>query len=56
MSYTIIFETKIVKITDGRIIHFDLSGCNTDKSCRSRDELSARIYTVEEFMQKQKVT
>ncbi len=54
MGYPIIFETKIVKLTDGRIIHFDLSGCNNDTAGRSRDEFSAQLYTVEEFTAKAK--
>lgn len=52
MSYLIIFETKIVKLSDGRIIHFDLSGCNNDTCGRSRDDFSAKIYTVDEFIAK----
>ena len=50
MSYSIIFETKIVKLSDGRIIHFDLSGCNNDNSGRDRHEFHAKIYTVEDFI------
>ena len=52
MSYSIIFETKIVKLSDGRIIHFDRSGCNNDDAGRRKDDFSARIYTEEEFIQK----
>lgn len=52
MSYSIIFETKIVKLSDGRIIHFDRSGCNNDNAGRSKDDFSAKIYTIDEFIQK----
>lgn len=52
MSYSIIFETKIVKLYDGRIIHFNRSGCNNDNAGRSKDEFSAKIYTVDEFIKK----
>ena len=38
MSYSIIFETKIVKLSDGRIIHFDRSGCNNDNVGRNKNE------------------
>ncbi len=55
MSYSIIFETKIVKLSDGRIIHFELRGCNNDTAGRSRDEFSAQVYTVEKFTEKAKV-
>ena len=52
MSYSIIFETKIVKLSDGRIIHFDRSGCNNDNAGRGKDEFTAKIYTVDDFVQK----
>lgn len=52
MSYSMIFETKIVKLSDGRIIHFDRSGCNNDDSGRRKDDFSGTIYTVDAFMEK----
>lgn len=52
MSYSIIFETKIVKLSDGRIIHFDRSGCNNDNAGRRKGDFTAKIYTVDEFIQK----
>ena len=52
MSYSIIFETKIVKLSDGRIIHFDRSGCNNDTSGRRKDDFSAEIFTIDEFIKK----
>lgn len=51
MSYSIIFETKVVKLSDGRLLHLSLSGCNNDTEGRSRDEFHGRIFTVEEFIQ-----
>lgn len=52
MSYPIIFETKIVKLSDGRIIHFDRSGCNNDDVGRRKNEFTAEIYSVDAFMEK----
>ena len=52
MSYSIVFETKIVRLSDGRIIHFDRSGCNNDNCGRHKDEFSAKIYTEEDFVKK----
>ncbi len=52
MSYSIIFETKIVKLSDGRIIHFGLNGCNNDNNGRSRDDFHATLYSVEDFTKK----
>ena len=48
MGYSIIFETKIVKLDDGRIIHFNRSGCNNDDAGRRKDEFTAKIYANEE--------
>ncbi len=50
MSYSIIFETKIVNLKDGRILHLDRSGCNNDNAGRSRDEFTGKVYTKEEFI------
>ena len=50
MSYSVIFETKIVKLSDGRLLHLDLSGCNNDNSGRSRDDWNGKIYTKEDFI------
>ena len=44
MSYSIIFETKIVKLSDGRLLHLDLSGCNNDTSGRSRDDWNGKRF------------
>lgn len=49
MSYTIIFETKIVNLPDGRILHLSLSGCNNDDAGRDRHEFHGQIYTKEEW-------
>ncbi len=48
MSYSIIFETKIVKLPDGRIIHFNRSGCNNDNEGRNKDDFTAKIYENEQ--------
>lgn len=49
MSYSIIFGTKIVNLSDGRVLHFFRSGCNNDDVGRKRDEWFAAIYTQQEF-------
>lgn len=52
MSYSIIFETKIVKLPDGKIIHFSRQGCNNDNCGRRKDEFHAELYNSEqEFIQ-----
>jgi len=51
MSYSIIFETKIIKLSDGRLLHLDLSGCNNDNSGRSRDDWNGKIYTKDDFIE-----
>lgn len=50
MGYSIIFETKIVALSDGRLLHFDLSGCNNDNCGRSRDEFTGKIYIKDDFI------
>lgn len=50
MSYSIIFETIIIKLSDGRLLHLDLSGCNSDNSGRSRDDWNGKIYTEDAFI------
>lgn len=49
MSYSIIFETKFLKLSDGRIVHFSRSGCNNDNSGRKKNEFEAKILTEDEF-------
>lgn len=49
MSYSIIFQTKIVKLDDNRIIHFDRSGCNNDTAGREKNLFTAQMYTVDSF-------
>ena len=44
MGYSIIFDTIFVRLSDGRLIHFDRSGCNNDRSGRSRSEFTGSIY------------
>lgn len=49
MGYPMIFETKIVKLSDGRLIHFDRSGCNNDNEGRKPNDWTAKVYTEQEF-------
>ena len=50
MGYSIIFQTKIVKLSDGRILHLDRSGCNNDTEGRRPDDWTGKIYTPEAFV------
>lgn len=50
MSYSIVFQTKIVRLPDGKIIHFDRSGCNNDGAGRTKNKFSAKIYTEDDFV------
>lgn len=50
MGYSIIFQTKIVKLSDGRILHLDRSGCNNDTEGRRPDDWTGKIYTPEAFI------
>lgn len=47
MSYTIFFDDKFARLSDGRLIYFSRHGCNNDNAGRGRDEYHARIYTDE---------
>jgi hypothetical protein len=49
MSHSIIFETKFVKLSDGRLLHLDRSGCNNDTSGRSLSDFIGKIYTNEKL-------
>ena len=49
MGYPMIFGTKIVNLSDGRVIHFDRSGCNNDDEGRKPNDWTARVYTQQEF-------
>ena len=49
MGYPIIFKTKIVNLSDGRILHLNRSGCNNYTEGRRNDEWNGKIYTKEEF-------
>ena len=52
MGYTIIFKTKIVELSDGRIMHLNRRGCNNDTSGRRNDEWEATISTKEEYIRR----
>ena len=54
MSYSIIFQTKIVKLDDNRIIHFDRSGCNNDTAGREKNLFTAQLYNADWFEKKAK--
>ena len=49
MGYPMIFGTKIVNLSDGRVIHFDRSGCNNDDEGRKPNDWTAKVYTQQEF-------
>lgn len=49
MSYPIVFQTKVVKINDNEIIHFNRIGCNNDTAGRVANVYEAKICTVEDF-------
>lgn len=49
MSYPIIFQTKIVKLDDNRIIHFDRSGCNNDTAGCEKNIFTAQLYNANSF-------
>lgn len=50
MGYPIIFKTKIINLSDGRIMHLNLSGCNNDTEGRSNDDWHGKIYTKDDFI------
>lgn len=50
MGYSIIFETKIIKLSDGRILHLDRSGCNNDTEGRDKTEFSGTLYKYDDFV------
>lgn len=52
MGYPIIFKTKIIQLSDGRLLHLALSGCNNDTEGRHDDDWSGTIYTQEAFVKK----
>lgn len=49
MSYSIVFETKIVDLPDGRILHLSRSGCNNDNCGRTKSDFEGKIYTKEQW-------
>lgn len=49
MSYPIVFQTKVVKINDNEIIHFNKIGCNNDTAGRVANVYEAKIRTIEDF-------
>lgn len=49
MSYSIIFETKVVHLPDGRLMHLSREGCNNDDEGRKRSDFRAKMYTRSEW-------
>ncbi len=49
MSHSIIFGTKICRLSNGNIIHFDRSGCNNDGAGRRKDEWTGKLYTPDKW-------
>ena len=49
MGYTVIFKTKIINLSDGRVLHLDLSGCSNDTKGRKPDDWDGKIYSKDEF-------
>lgn len=52
MGYSIIFETKIVTMTDGAILHLDRSGCNNDSEGREKGVFIPKLYSPEDFVKR----
>ena len=52
MSYPIIFETKIVKLPDSRIIHFECNGYNDDEKGGKSNDFNGKIYTESGFIER----
>ena len=49
MSYLIVFQTKFINLTDGRLIHLTREGCNNDTEGREPGVFRGKLYTKEEF-------
>jgi len=49
MGYPIIFDTQIIKLSNGKLLHLDRSGCNNDSHGRRLSEYTGKIYTYDEF-------
>lgn len=52
MGYSIIFGTKVVNLSDGRLLHLELSGCNNDDNGRKNDDWQGEILTKEAYIKK----
>lgn len=50
MSYSIIFQTIVLRLPDGRVLHLDRSGCNNDSSGRDKHSFYGKIYTEADFI------
>ena len=47
MSYTMVYQTAFIKLSDGRLLHLDRSGCNNDDAGRVKDVYTPEIITRE---------
>lgn len=54
MGYSIIFQTKMLDLGDGRIIHFSRSGCNNDNEGREKDIFQAELTNIAELTKQAK--
>ena len=50
MSYPVIFETKILKLSNDKIIHFYRQGGNNDREGREKHTFKAELYTTNDFL------
>ncbi len=49
MSYSIIYQTKIVRLEDGRLLHLSRQGCNNDTAGREKGVFEGTVFTPETF-------
>ena len=52
MGYDIIFDSMFARLSDGRLLHLERSGCNNDDAGRSRYEFRGKFYTDEELQKR----
>ena len=50
MGYSIIFETKVILLKNGDVLHLSLSGCNNDEEGRDRNQFVGTRYTKEDWL------
>ena len=52
MGYEMVFDTKFVKLSDGRLLHLIRMGCNNDTSGRDLSDYRGKIYTKDELTER----